>query len=458
MNLKSNFLMLSVLLATNIVHATGNTCGNIFASTQNSIALSYDEYLKLKSTDLDRIEKADFSKFEDIVSNFYRTNYAGKSILIFADDEIDQSSGVATVMKILKGRIEKKTGLDVVFITPKMFRRQADIKFQGQTFHQALPSDAEILGFIEKYQPAAIHVMAELVVGNRARAVLIKNDIPFTTAYHTEWPKFTSIRLKDLPGYTLIKPTFERLVYWYLRKFHAPSKGVMVPSESLIKVLLDNDFKEKSLRPWSHGVDLELFHPEAPGERRDQSIYHKLAAEQGREVKGKILVMVSRLGTEKNAEDFFKMKLDVEATRFFVGPGSESEVSELKRKYPEVIFLGRRNHETEIPELNRAADLFVFTGYYETYGLVMGEALASGTPVLAYNVQGPKDIVTNPNAGVLVDFKMNDPSGNVKRLGENLTKALSLDRQEVRKFAETISWDGAVTEFISFLYPLKINP
>lgn len=134
-------------------------------------------------------------------------------------------------------------------------------------------------------------------------------------------------------------------------------------------------------------------------------------------------------------------------------PGSPQSSAE--KQYPDVIFLGGRNYQTELPSLYASGDVFVFPGTHETVGLVNGEALASGTPVVAYRVQGPKDIVTSPDAGVLVEYSPTDRNSNLQRLQDAIPKALELNRQKIRSFAVTLSWDSSVGEFLQFLYPLK---
>lgn len=417
------------------------------AGSDSSRPLTYDEYLKFKSEHIDRFDHVDFTQFDPIVSRFYHENYKGKSILIFADDDMSQSSGVAVVMRNLKERLEEKSGLKVVFVTPSMFKKHIDFKFQGQVFHQALPTDREIAELVRKYDPAAIHVMAELAVGTKARASLIKRKIPFTTAYHTEWPTFTSVRLPSV--LKSVRPIVEGLVYKYLRWFHGKSKGIMVPSRSILEKLVAARFKKEQLRPWSHGVDLELFRPEL----RDETLYPKLAQLQGREAKPPYVIMVSRLAAEKNVESFLKTKIDA-GTKFFIGPGPAGDVARFKRLYPDVIFLGAKDYRTELPALYASADAFVFPGTRETLGLVNGEALATGTPVVAYNVQGPKDVITDPKAGILVHYDPDHPDENIRRLSDAIPQALKLDRQDVRRYAEGLSWNYSVSEFLDFLYPL----
>ena len=64
------------------------------------------------------------------------------------------------------------------------------------------------------------------------------------------------------------------------------------------------------------------------------------------------------------------------------------------------MFLGARQGE-ELAEIYAAADVFVFPSKTDTFGLVLLEALASGLPVAAFPVTGPRDVIGAAPVGVL---------------------------------------------------------
>jgi glycosyltransferase involved in cell wall biosynthesis len=77
---------------------------------------------------------------------------------------------------------------------------------------------------------------------------------------------------------------------------------------------------------------------------------------------------------------------------------------------------------------------------------VILEAMASGTPVAAFNAPGPGDIIPGTSAGALAK----DEHG----LKEACLEALKLDRGQVRAFAERFSWRACSEEFVRNLDPL----
>jgi glycosyltransferase involved in cell wall biosynthesis len=88
----------------------------------------------------------------------------------------------------------------------------------------------------------------------------------------------------------------------------------------------------------------------------------------------------------------------------------------------------------------------VFPSRTDTFGLVVLEALASGTPVAAYPVCGPRDIIGGvvPMVGVL------DEDLRAAALG-----ALAIDRAACRRFAERFSWEACAALFMQNLVPVR---
>jgi len=92
------------------------------------------------------------------------------------------------------------------------------------------------------------------------------------------------------------------------------------------------------------------------------------------------------------------------------------------------------------------ADVFVFPSLTDTFGLVILEAMAAGTPVAAYPAPGPIDILPNSGAGKLAATCEDG-------LREACLDALKLDRGAVRAYAERFSWRSASEEFVRNLQP-----
>jgi glycosyltransferase involved in cell wall biosynthesis len=267
---------------------------------------------------------------------------------------------------------------------------------------------------ITEAKPDAIHIVTEGPLGLAARRWCIRNNRPFTTAYHTRFPEYLAARM--------VAP--KRLVYAWLRRFHAPSQGVMVATESVRRALASHGFV--NLKPWGRGVDTKLFNPSF----RSIDAY---------DVKRPIFLAVSRIAVEKNLPAF--LDLDLPGSKVVVGTGPQ--LAELKRRYPDVHFLGHRENGV-LARLYASADVFVFPSRTDTFGLVILEALASGLPVAAYPVPGPLDVIGRSGAGVL------DEDLRKAALG-----ALSISSAHCRDYALKFTWAACAKQFAAQLSPAR---
>ena len=136
------------------------------------------------------------------------------------------------------------------------------------------------------------------------------------------------------------------------------------------------------------------------------------------------LLYVGRVAVEKNVEAF--LDLDIDAEKVMVGDGPQR--AELQARYPDARWLGYRKGQPLIDEY-AAADAFVFPSRTDTFGLVMLEALACGTPVAAYPVTGPIDVVQQGVTGWLDED-----------LEVAVGKALGVSREDCRAYAVANGW------------------
>jgi glycosyltransferase involved in cell wall biosynthesis len=141
---------------------------------------------------------------------------------------------------------------------------------------------------------------------------------------------------------------------------------------------------------------------------------------------------VSRISKEKNLEAFCSLDYP-DAKKILVGDGPYR--AELQAQYPNVEFVGFKRGES-LAWYYANADVFVFPSRWETFGIVMIEAMACGTPVAAYPCQGPEDVVEPGITGCLNED-----------LSQAITDCLALDRNTVVKGSEHWSWEQAWTIF-----------
>lgn len=280
----------------------------------------------------------------------------------------------------------------------------------------AIGARTDIEHRLETFKPEAVHIATEGSLGLTARSICVENKLPFSTSYHTQYPEYVSARL----------PVPESWGYAYVKWFHEMSGRVMVTTQSMKELLESKGFTNLAL--WSRGVDTKQFSPERRKSNRGPY----------KGFKPPIYAYVGRVSVEKNVEAF--LSLDLEGTKVIVGEGPAKE--DLEKKFPEAKFLGAR-FGTELAECYANADVFVFPSLTDTFGLVILEAMASGTPVAAFNASGPKDIIPGSDAGFISDD-----------LKQNINDCLKLDRNIVRNHALKYSWRACAEQFLANLDPL----
>ncbi len=183
--------------------------------------------------------------------------------------------------------------------------------------------------------------------------------------------------------------------YAYMKWFHKPSGRLMVATPTMRDELSGHGFR--NISAWSRGVDTEAFRPRQEG---DPDVFEGLPRP--------IFLYVGRVAVEKNIDAF--VALDLPGTKVVVGPGPQKD--ELAAAHPEVRFTGAKSG-AELAAYFAGADVFVFPSLTDTFGLVILEAMASGTPVAAYPAPGPIDIIPNSGAGVLAASATEGPAGGL---------------------------------------------
>jgi glycosyltransferase involved in cell wall biosynthesis len=232
----------------------------------------------------------------------------------------------------------------------------------------------------------------------------MKRGRKFTTSYHTRFPEYLAARL-PVPSWPLAA---------LMRRFHSAAVATMVSTISLEDDLAGQGYK--NLLRWSRGVDADLFHP---GKAQRLSYFRP------------IFLYAGRVAVEKNLEAF--LSLDLPGSKLIVGDGPARAA--LQSQFPEAHFLGAHEGEA-LAEIYASADTFVFPSLTDTFGVVLLEALASGVPVAAFPVNGPRDVIGASKTGVLD-----------RDLHRAATQALSIPRDRCRKYALQFSWRESARQF-----------
>jgi len=322
-------------------------------------------------------------------------------IFIATDAWTPQVNGVVQTYQRLNDAL-LKLGHDVGVMTPNGYHSVAMPTYSE--IRLAFVRAREARRKIDAFEPDHIHVATEGPIGLAARRVCLRQDIPFTTSYHTKFPEYISARL----------PVPLSLGYSYERWFHNAGSGTMVATASLMEELKAQ--RMENLMPWSRGVNTELFRP------RSDRLFGKEP----------VFLYVGRVSVEKNLEAF--LRLDLPGRKVIVGGGPRLKM--LKSNFPDTIFTGPLFGE-ELAKAFASADVFVFPSLTDTYGVVLLEALACGVPVAAFPVTGPRDVIVDCKVGSLKDD-----------LREAALTALEIDRNECRSYALGFSWERCALQFI----------
>jgi glycosyltransferase involved in cell wall biosynthesis len=326
-----------------------------------------------------------------------------RRLLLVTDAWSPQTNGVVTTLQSVTAGLPQH-GWSVEVVHPGRFR------------NMPLPGYPEIRIAIDPWNlsrcvtdaaPDAIHIATEGPLGLAARRWCVRHDMPFSTSLHTKFPEYVEARLGLPPS----------LGYAFLRWFHNAASTTLCTTPSHRREL--ESLGLTKLKVWGRGVDLARFTAVTTPHSRQRPL----------------LLYVGRVAVEKNLEAF--LRLDIDADKRIVGDGPSREA--LQARYPDVQWAGYRYGDALVAEY-AAADVFVFPSRTDTFGLVMLEAMACGTPVAAFPVTGPVDVVQNGLNGCLHED-----------LAAAVRGALDVPRSTCRSSAENFDWSVITRRFVESL-------
>jgi len=337
-------------------------------------------------------------------------------IAIATDAWFPQVNGVVRTLSATVAELHRR-GHEVELITPGRFMT---VPMPGYAqIRVALSPRFSARRMLDAFQPDIVHIVTEGPIGWSARGWCRARAVPFTTAFHTRFPEYLSVRTGI---------SAER--FWpVMRRFHGPARAVMVATPSMARELATRGLTQTWR--WSRGIDHELFNPMGD------------ALPEYANLPRPILLNVGRVAPEKNLEAF--LDLETGGTKVVVGDGPG--LAEMQRRYPQVLFLGALTGE-RLAQAYRGADCFVFPSLTDTFGLVVIEALACGTPVAAFPVTGPLDILGREGRGASHEFP-----ATIAALDDDLAaaidRALRLDGKACAVFANAFTWAAATDQFLA---------
>ena len=331
-------------------------------------------------------------------------------ILIVTDAWSPQINGVAKTYEGISKHLAHHA--DVSLITPQSYPT-----FPIPTYPEvrlSIASPHQISKRIKHFEPDIIHIATEGPLGFLARKTCIDEDIPFTTCYHTHFPEYLRKRIPIPKSWT----------YRALRAFHNASQYTLVATDGLALELQARGFQ--NVRIWRRGINISTF---------EHGPFINLRLPRP------IFLYVGRLAIEKNIDEF--LELDLPGSKVIVGDGPER--NRLQVRYPNAHFLGALTG-TKLGSVYRAADCFVFPSRTDTYGLVMLEALAAGTPVACFPGHGAKQIFDGEKCGVAHED-----------LRFAALSALRISRDLCANIGRRYSLESSATHLLSILKDAQVN-
>ncbi|WP_420139833.1 glycosyltransferase family 4 protein [Sphingomonas sp.] len=325
-----------------------------------------------------------------------------------------QINGVVRTLETTVGKLRAR-GHSVETITPDQFRTIPCPSYPE--IRLALGCGREVARRLDHCGIEAVHIATEGPLGWSARRWCLDRRLPFSTSFHTRFPDYVAMRT-GLPA----------AWFWpVVRRFHAPAKRIMVATGMLAEELAQQGLAQT--HRWSRGVDLDLFTPDA-------AVLPALA-----DLPRPIQLYVGRVAVEKNIGAF--LDTPIAGSKVVVGDGPAR--AHLAHQHPEAHFLGALQGPS-LASAYASADVFVFPSRTDTFGLVMIEALASGTPVAAYPVHGPLDIIGTAQRRV---------GAMDEDLATAIRAALSADRADCATEGRRYSWDACTDQFFAGLCPFQ---
>ena len=325
---------------------------------------------------------------------------------------------------------EKLDGFDV-YRVPVM-RKNPNVCGVHEMFTYIISASIYSLKFVKKIRPDIIHVFFGIPSGPVAYLLKKLYDIPYVLF----------LGGRDVPR-PHPDPPFYRLIYGILmpaiKSIWGNAKSVVACSNGLRDLALKTA-NNIDIKVIPDGVDLDKFCPSNQERKNNIKI---LAIGRLIQRKGFDCLIKSIAEVAKNTDKDFHVEI--------VGDGPlRSELSNLAIKLnvsKRVILSGSVPYD-QLPEKYRQADIFVLSSYAEGMPLVVLEAMASGLPIIATNVQGIDELVKHGINGYL--FKPSDNqalSHYLVELIKNSDTRLKM-RQESLKIIQKYGWINITKEYL----------
>lgn len=324
------------------------------------------------------------------------------NIAFFTNNYLPYQGGVAISIKTFKDELEK-LGHNVFVFAPKYPEykdreknvfRMPSFKVHSNGFYLPLPFTHFVRQKFKALHIDIIHAHHFYMLGETAMRLAKENNIPLVFTHHTQYEKY----LHYIP---FDRGVTEPIVKNLVMSFCNQCDMVLAPSNFIKNSLVVKGINTK-IQVLTTGVDTSKCIA--------MNVRNKLGISPGM----KIILYAGRIAREKNLEFLVRSMINIIGkkpdTRGIIA-GKESDDGNTKARLErmikeagmqqKIIFTGQLDCE-ELKAYYREADIFLFTSRSETQGLVILEAMAQGTPVIAVDDPSLREFVLNGKNGYLV--------------------------------------------------------
>ncbi|RLG21213.1 hypothetical protein DRN74_03015 [Candidatus Micrarchaeota archaeon] len=351
----------------------------------------------------------------------------------FSDTYFPETNGVVMSINIFGGELVRR-GHEVHVICPKSDRtEERGMKIHSRNGIPFLPYPGYIIAFPWGPVPDLdiVHAHGPFTMGIHAVHTAHKQKIPLVATFHTMLPDY--VHYIAPYGKRIMSRVAEAYCYWHYSYYDK----VIVPSHVIKRKV--SAWIKNEIEVIPTGTDTKLFRP----------IRKSIARKKMKlEAYDKIYLYLGRIGMEKNIDVLLKAArkfLKKNDILVIAGKGPwEAEMHRLIKRLgieKHVRYLGFLERDM-VPYCYAAADVFITASESETQGLVLTEAMACGTPVVAANALAIPEIVKDGVNGYLF------PAGDYEALAEiilkkEFTKSMI---KEAYKTANEFSVDSSVSK------------
>lgn len=351
-------------------------------------------------------------------------------IVMFSNTYVPHVGGVARSVAAFE-RCYRQLGHEVLIVAPEfegqpehedwVVRVPAIQNFNGSDFSVALTTPSELSDRLDEFDPQLVHSHHPFLLGNEAVRVARLCEIPLVYTHHTLFEQYTHYVPAD-------SSLLRRFVIELASRYANLSDQVIAPSESIAELLRERGV-EAPVAVVPTGVDYPFFR-ESDGTR--------VREELGLSSETFVVGHVGRLAPEKNlgflAEAVIEFVRDYEPSAFLLAGAGPSERDVIDRfeangLQDRIFPLGEMDHD-ELRHVDAAMDVFAFASKSETQGMVLAEAMAAGTPVVALDASGVREILADEQNGRLIQNE------DIGAFSEALSWVAELDSRAYRELRQ----------------------